>query len=465
MFIVCMALGKNLSPINYGFNRAKSGQERYEILKRCHNDAIVKGCGVSYEGISNIQIDLPKNAESIPLPYYTDFAGAKIEVVNNTVKRFFLFDMTREMLDIDVSASDLDRGDYKKYKELSNGRCLVIAEDLNIWSKRRGYDSHAMRKDAFYIKNGISAQRPIYSYNTQATNLKVKYCELDTKKRVVKNLNFVRPQNTKYKTLLFSVEKQYNIEISNICISTPEVHDFYGDVAMRVQDCVNVKLNDITINGTYSKENNYGYGVYMHNINGLEINRMYARAKWGVFGTFCLQDVTLNDCDINRFDIHCYGKNIKANRCNFVGMYNQFSSIYGSLVFNKCTFTDFTPVLIESSYNAYTPFDLFFKSCTFNIDKKHNFLITLFGVPKPENERPELMKKSLPNIEMVNCTFNVNDDVEKWYVISTNGDNWKGDFDYISNIDIRGLKKERDIEIEFFSERVKTLVPVHTSIR
>lgn len=452
--------GKNLNPLDYGLDKANNGVERYEILRRCHADAIEKGYGVSYKGIKKIYLELPQSAESIPLSYYTDFAGAKIEVVNNTVKRFFLFEMTETMSCIDVRAEDIDNGSFESYPGLQRGQYLVVAEDLNIWSKRRGYDSHAMRKDAFFVIDGLSSQRPIYSYNSKSTRLKVSYCKVASQKKVVRDLSFVRPRNTKYMTFLFSIENQYNLEISNINIYTPEIHDFYGDVAIRVQNCVNVKLQDVTIEGTYSQTNNYGYGIYMHNVNGLTIKKMYARANWGVFGTFCLQNVSLRDCDINRFDIHCYGKNIKATRCNFEGMYNQFSSIYGTLEYKKCTFKDFTPVLIESSYNAYTPFDIIFKNCTFNIDKKHNYLITLFGVPKANNERPELLKKSLPNIEVKNCTLNIDDDTKIWHVVYTHGDNWKGDFDYISHINIAGLKLGRDVKIEFFSEKIKTVQTV-----
>ncbi len=183
---------------------------------------------------------------------------------------------------------------------------------------------------------------------------------------------------------------------------------------------------------------------------------MFARAKWGVFGTYCLQDVILKDCDINRFDIHCYGKNIKAEGCRFTGMYNQFSSVYGYIAFDNCVFTDFTPVLIESSFNAYTPFELSFKRCKFNFNKQHNYVLTLFGVPQQENERPELKQKSLPNITMKNCKIRTTDEIEKWYLIWTGGDNWKGRFGHIRSIKITGLKCDKEDGLCLFSEKVKT---------
>ena len=193
----------------------------------------------------------------------------------------------------------------------------------------------------------------------------------------------------------------------------------------------------------------YGYGLSLVNIYGLKANKIYARCSWGVFGTQSLNNVVLTNSDINRFDIHCYGRDVKAVNCKFSGLYNQFSSVYGEALFENCTFEDEIPVLIESSYNAYTPFNLKFKNCTFHLNTKKNYLMTLFGVPEAINERPELSRKCLPNISVKNCKVVLDNDVRKWYLIHTGGLKYKGNFDYISHIILQNVRVTGNKNAEF----------------
>ena len=126
----------------------------------------------------------------------------------------------------------------------------------------------------------------------------------------------------------------------------------------------------------------------------------------------------LKNCNINRFDIHCYGKDISFEDCVFVDIYNQFSSIYGLLSFRNCTFKDFFPILMEYSYNAYTAYDVLFNNCTFNLDKNHNCIVYYPKFCPTENTRPELRKKCLPNVMMLNCRIEAVDGLKKWYVFT-----------------------------------------------
>ena len=226
-------------------------------------------------------------------------------------------------------------------------------------------------------------------------------------------------------------------------------------------------MNDICVNGTYSRTDKFGYGVGMVNIYRLTIKKMYARCNWGVFGSQSINNVVLKDCDINRFDIHCYGRDVKAVKCKFSNLYNQFSSVFGSISFEKCEFTNFIPFLIESSYNAYTPFDVKWKDCTFNLDDKHNYIMTLFGVPEQYNERPELRRKCLPNISITNCKVKLADNMNKWYLIHTGGVKYMDTFDYISEISLKGVKvynsKGKDFELS--TEKLKYSNSVNTEIK
>lgn len=461
------AAPKTINPLDFGLDRARTGVECYEALFRCHQEAVKKGYAVSYQGVGNIDIEIPQNGISIPLPTYTDFDGVEM-TVRTTGKSKFLFSMTQQTKGLSVKGEYIDKGDFRIIPSLKKGNYLLIVSDETKWvNNRKDYDYGATRRDIFYVKNGKSRQRPISSYQTKTSKPVAYFCEVITDKKVIKNLRIVRANDSPAKVFCIQINNQYNVELNNITIVTPEDDKNYGDAAIQLLNCVDVTMDDITINGTYSQSRAYGYGVNADNVNGLLVNRMYARAKWGVWGTNNMCNVVLKECDINRFDIHCYGRDIKAVDCKFSGLYNQLSSVYGTVLFYGCTFTDFIPLLIESSYNAFTPFDLIWKKCTFHLGEKTNYLMTLFGVPEPYNERQELRRKCLPNITVKNCEIILDDDVKQWYLIHTGGIKYKDSFDYVSNIKMRNVKVigNRDAEFELSTEPLKTTHKLKTNIK
>lgn len=438
-----------LNPLSYGLWQATTGTERYEVLMRCHRDAVANGYGVSYKGIGEIELDIPASSTSIPLPEYTDFSGVTLFVRNNE-KAKFLFEMSQKTSDIQVTGEDVDYGNYLGINNLRDGSHILIIEDSVPWVKQRtGYNYGAIRKEVFFVKDGKTDGRPIASYRTSASNPKGLYCSVSTSKKIVRNLKFVRAKGGTAQTYCIKVQNQYNAELDNIAIITPEDSDKYGDTAIQIVNCAKVVLNDISIHGTYSQERKWGYGININNVNGLTVNRMYARSKWGVFGTNNLQNVVLTNCDINRFDIHCYGKDIKAVNCKFSGLYNQLASVYGNVVFKKCQFNDFHPLLMADSYNAYTPFDLVWKDCTFNLSSKKNGILTLFSVPEQISERPELMHKCLPNIMVENCKVVLDHTVKKWYLIKSAGMKYHGAFNHISTITMKNVKVTGNLNATF----------------
>jgi len=461
-----VAYTQSLNPLQFGLEDATNGTERYEVLLRCHQTAQEKGATINYKGIDTIQIEIPKNNIPIPLTDNVDFYGVTI-VVENKQKNLPLFEMKDDMISIEVDGYGVDNGNFKRYDKLKEGISLLIVEDGNPWCIRQGYDTKVFRKDVIVVKSGTALNKPIISYSSPQSNPIVRFRKVDNTKKTIKNLNFVRAPESTFITYCFRIENQYNIRLNNILISTPLVTSIYGDAAIQLENCANVSLNDITILGTYSQEDKFGYGLSLENVYNLKVNNLYARSKWGIFGSNCLQKISLKKCDLNRFDIHCYGRDLKAVRCKFSGLYNQVSSVFGTVLFNKCEFENFIPLLIESSYNAYTAFDLVFKNCMFHLDDKHNYIMTLFGVPEVNNERPELKRKSLPNITMKDCTVSLSEGLESWELVKTGGVYYKDKFDYISSIDIKGLKTlgNKEVVFKLFSESIKTTDSINVKIR
>ena len=453
-----LANGRNtVSPLDYGLREAHNGEETYYVLLKCHQDAVKKNSGVCYAGIKELVLEIPSNAKSIPLTYFTDFAGVRLKV-KNTYKNLALFSISQKLIPIDtIKGIDIDRGNLSGYPELSKGKKLLVIEDEKPWvDNRRGYSYGAIRRDVMLVTNGRASNRPVMSYGSPASKPRAEYCEVNKGRFVIKNLLFIRDATSSKMTMLVDLSNLYNVEITNILIETPNNDELYRDAAIKISNCVNVALNDITINGTYSLFNHSGYGVNLNNIYNLKVNRMYARAKWGVFGCNNINTVTLNNCDINRFDIHCYGRDVKSFNCKYSDLYNQFSSVYGTVSFKKCTFTDFTPVLMEPSYNAYSPFDIEFKNCIFNLTKRHNYIITFSGLTDVENSRPELRRKCMPNIVMKNCRVNIDNDVKTWYLVRTGKVDYKGRLDYVSEITIKKVKVSGKAEFELSTKEFVT---------
>ena len=461
---------KTVNPLDYGLRTAKTGEERYYALKRCHEDAVKHGYNISYKGIREIQISVPQDAVILPLPDVTDFAGVRM-IMENRQKEFRMFSMQGTCELIDVDKSTIDKGDYSRYNKLNSGLKFVYLQDENPWiNTRLGYNSTAVykREDIILVKNGKAQNKPIMPYDNVQSNPKVWYSTITSKKKVIKDLEFVRTDNSTFITTPLILRFKYNVEINNITVTTPkETTIDRGDACIIIEDCARITMNDIKIDGTYSTPKLTGYGVRLLNVYDMRINRMNAHGGWGIFGNYNVNKATLQHCDINRFDIHYYGRDIRSVGCIYRDLYNQFASVYGEVSFKNCEFINTIPVLMESSFNAYTPFELVWQNCTFHLTKQRNYLITLFGVPQPYNDRPELRRKCLPNITLKNCTVYLDDDVEKWQVVRTQGVAYKDSFDYITDVNINNVRVVSKYEkpFEMYSEELKTTKPVKVKLK
>ena len=450
---------RTLNPLQFGLKEARTDLDRYYVLQRTHEEALKRGAEVSYSGIKQINLEIPPKAKSLPLTHYTDFAGVVLKV-KNTQKDLYLFSLSDQLTPVKISGKEIDEGDFSRNATLRSGRKLLVITDKTPWvDKRIGYDHGATRKDIMLLEDGKCDHGPIQSYSTPSSSPDGAFCEVTTTKKSIKDIHFQRLVGSTKKTFFVKVENQYNLELSGIRITTPDNTGFYGDRAINLINCLDVQMEDVSINGTYSLTDHFGYGVSLDNIYDLCVNKMYARANWGVFGTNNVQKAILSDCDINRFDVHCYGKDVSFERCSFVDLYNQFASVYGLILFDRCTFTNFTPVLMGSSYNAYTAYDILFDHCTFNLDKKHPCVIDFSGFCKIENSRPELKEKCLPNVSMLDCQVKMADDTKTWCVYNTKKmKDYEGGFHYFSKVTIKGLSYDSTkTEMAIFSKSINSI--------
>lgn len=431
-----------LNPIDYGINKAKDDVERYNILLQCHQDAVKYGMSISYKGIESISIEIPQDAITIPLPHYVDFANVNLIVRNNS-KEIDLFTLKNDLSLIGpLSGWSIDKGVFKDIKEISRGTYLLVIGDDTPWvNNRTGYNYGASRRDVMLVIDGIGKNRPTASYNTIASKPIGKYCAVSRDEKIIQNLHFIRTTDSSEKTYFCNIQNQYNVKLENISITTPDNDVMFGDGAITFHNCVRITLNDIRIDGTYSQLNKFGYGVAMNNIYDLKVNRMLASGKWGVFGTNNMNKVFLKDCDINRFDIHCYGKNVSFERCTFRNLYNQFSSVYGTIKFSRCKFLDFIPILLEPSYNVYTGFDIVIKDCEWHVKEWHTYLIQAGNPFDEDNQRPELLKKCWPNVSINKLKIWGSDNLNTIFIYKIPTSENMANIGYVNHISIKNITR------------------------
>ena len=242
---------KDVSPLDFGLLQAKNGTERYNCLYQTHCVAIAAGVNVSYRGIDSLEIEIPKNAKSIPLTVNNDFCGMVLTVTNNS-KTHFVFEMVQEAYEIDLPKEIIDIGDFSSIDFLSKNRCILILEDKLPWVKqRRGYEYGAIRKDLLYVENGKARNSTISCYNNESSDPIVQCFPVSSITKKISNITFIRNQKNTMRAYLVNIINQSNIRISNVRCETPPSDIFY-DYIIRLENCANISFKDITINGTYS---------------------------------------------------------------------------------------------------------------------------------------------------------------------------------------------------------------------
>jgi hypothetical protein len=431
---------RSVSPYDFGLSQAHSGIERYYVLYNTHKAAVEAGVNVDYSGIKRIDLEIPADAVSIPLTSENDFKGVVFNVTNTT-KHHVLFSLAQKDYKISVNKADIDRGVFKKYPELARGKKLLIVADDTPWvENREGFSYGHIRKDLLLLNNGKALNKTVMPYNNPQSSPSCTWCV--AKPVSVMNVTFNRTTGSSFRTFLCSIQGFNEVTLSGILVFTPDGEKMNADRVIRLYDCSNVKINNVRIEGTYSQVEHFGYGFDLNNIWNLTACKLYGKANWGIFGTNNVNTAFFDDCDINRFDIHCYGRDIFFNNVHFTDRYNQLASVYGTVSFERCTYTDFCPVVNGPSHNVYVGYDLVMADCVFNVTPKNRKLMDCGRLDGKRNEREELSDRCLPNVTIKNLTVNVPDnvqDVTLMYFRTVPESQYAGDIKYMENLTIDGL--------------------------
>lgn len=406
---------KDLSPNDFGLAKAKTGAERFEVLLRTHQAAVAAGVNVDYTGIDTIRLEIPAKPSRIQLTQYNDFKGC-VFVVKNTSKTCYLFERRDEGTSITVDKRLIDAGNFRSIEALKHGRYLLVIEDKNLWvAQRKGHNYGHPRKDILLLEDGVAKNSTVMPYNNAYSNPKCTFVKLGKEPLVIKNISIIRDSGCTFLTHVANIAGADDVRFENVSIRTPE-SPLTDDRGISIYNCTNVKMDHVRVEGTYSHTDHSGYGVFLNNVWNYMSTNMYGKASWGIFGNNNVNVARIEDSQINRFDIHCYGRDISFKNVSFFDLYNQYSSVYGTIRYDKCSFTEFVPVLNGGSYNAYVEHDVVMNDCVFNATPKKNFLIRMGNIKDAPNERHELTEKCLPNVRIKNLTVNMLDGEDSFYI-------------------------------------------------
>lgn len=378
----------------------------------------LSGEGALY-GVLNYVIPVPQPNESpfIQLPPQVDFNHWTIKVVNANSSAVPLFSIEKwsneRITDFNLTKVDVDRGDYMMCPELSNGKRLLVLTDQKEWAYQTFGNSGepVIRHDLIALNDGVPENSPIAPWNTPSTAMSYYYYEANDIPIVIENLTFKR---TRYPGIngivkFIRVDGKYDVTFRNISMEFIESSGDItknGDLCFEIYNSAHVKFENITVNGTYSAENAYGYAFYLDNVYDSSFRNVIATGLWGVFGSRNINQIHLENCTLNHLGISCYGKDVYCRECTFENTlssfnYNQFSSIFGTLQYESCIFKSFLPALFVNAYHTYTGFEFVMISCILDGYHSEQAFINAGKVENPqEKRRPELRKIDWPNVSI-----------------------------------------------------------------
>lgn len=432
----------DLSPFDFGWKKARSGEERFEVLYKTHCAAVAKGVDVDYKGIGYAELAIPQDARSIPLTKHNDFKGATLRVVSTT-KPFTLFSRSATFKPVNVSGKQIDDADFREVGELSSGLWILAIQDETPWVKQRGTRPYgAIRRDICLVRDGLGSNGPCAPYDTPATKVKALFCQASDEEKTFCNLNFVRAEESSKMVMLMSISGQNNFHISNVTVKTPQNSGWNGDHTISINWCTNILCEDISFDGTYSLRDKYGYGISCNGVWNSVFRRMSSNCAWGVFGNNNTHDSVLEDSEVERFDTHCYGRNITVRRCTLLGRGVPVASIFGTILVEDCYLEKCHPYTCRDDYYTYVPFELVVRNCV--MAPKYNHVFRMGKLNAKIHERPENVAKNWPNVLIENLTVKVPRDADKMILFQiTNGkDEYGKPLEHMSSVRIDGMRFE-----------------------
>ena len=443
----------------------------FNAIKTIHTDAKTSNVSIIYPstndvpGHSNGVIELTLTSSTvtpIPLSQYVDFNEWTFQVTVNssfpTLEEPFLFFYGSSNLypiSDGINKRMIDTGCFLDVDALKTGLKILVIEDQTPWTYRCDtpdtYETQPTpwaywnqndprkRKDLLLIKDGLAINRPIAPYDTMLSSPKCDYLPVSAEESVFTNIKFVRTSSCKRVLNLLHVKRVNNMHVSYVNVTTNATSPVLtNDSCLTFRDTTNIWIDDCIINGTYSTATQHGYGFQFNNVWNVHLSNVTAiTPKWGVFGSNHVNTAVLRNCQLNRFDVHCYGRDVTCEGCTFQNnsyltevqgipvdqkteinaIFNRFSSLYGTLTYKNCNFDGFYMFFTDEAYNIYHGCDVRIIECTQTIYSTwHAFLFTMGFWAAPLNVRQEHIRKCWYNVSIEGLTIKLRPGISNVYM-------------------------------------------------
>lgn len=421
----------DLNPLSFNINLL-DWTSTYDLLYSLHTTAISMDVNVNYKDVRRINIEIPSVFNSIPLSNTTDFRNCEFHIRNNS-KDCYLFERgsQRPRIELDIDPDLLKGIDYSSVPELKNGKFILVVQDANLWAKRilNQGDTNIYRYDIISIQDGFARNTPIQPYDTVDSRPVFYAINVDEDKNpTICNGKFFRENSTKL-TNLFDIEKVDGMLVKDVYVHTDKTtapNDMKADATFYFSRVANLTLDNVYQMNTYSDAANaITHGYFLMILNGFNIKLININAHdndWGVIGCRCINTAFVDKCNMNRFDIHTYGRGVTIRDSIFSYKFCQIGDYYGDIVFDNCTFNKCSsPLIHEHTYNYLTKYNVYFKNCTINGSDRLLYYINPHMDVAPI--RVEQSKKYLPNIYVEGLVVNL--DKDKYFKILHNNGQWK----------------------------------------
>lgn len=399
-------------------NQSLTPAQLYSELYEAHKYARKNNESVTYP--SNRSFTVEPNGPYIELGKQTDFNGCTITVTGGTTgaSPMFLFamDLRTAINGLFIDKEAINSGDFSNISGFPSGDVMLIVKDSIPYTIYEPDNSFKNRSDIILVKDRQALNHPIAPYDNESL-IEIEAYTIDRTEKSVKNLNFIRPYSSALLQhfRLLAIRYQDNLTIENISVTTEAVNgitQFIHDSCFKITESTNVTMKDITIDKTYSRMTaDYGYGIELNKVWNITFNHIVAtNPAWGVFGTNNVNTAYLVNCQLNRFDIHLYGKDITCENCTFTNdnevsypntqhLINRYTAIFGFIRYVGCTFNHFVPIRIDKEFQIYTNFDLYMENCTINLKDSRPYIIEPGRLNSSEpHKRYGLEKRNWPNL-------------------------------------------------------------------
>lgn len=449
----------------------------YNRLREIHASALTLGpdTRVVYPTKTTVNIEIPLGATTIPLTNNTDFCDCTFLVKNTSKDNFFLFSLDRrsDLQDnetvnfstlasaarkVNVSGNMIDSGDFSSVPALSHGHKLLYVYDPNVWSIGGVSGTlEVYRRDIIHIADGQAQNKPIRPY-AEASNLMCFWDEVTGETSpTFENLTFTRTASSTQQTYLLKACGQIGLQVRHLNINTPREDTilsdrprYLDDQCLYIRHSVNILLENICVNGTYSRSHQHGYAFRMINLANTTLRNVQGDGAWGVQCGFFLNTVTLDGCTLNRFDCHCYCADFTYRNCTFKTDMTHYSSescscqvacAYGYMHFAHCRFVDARPMIVSPMYSGgHSGFELSYHDCVFDILPKYYYLVEGLTFDDTEDSR------ALPNLYMRDCIIDASrgTDARRYYLYHFNNQKneglYKDTVQYLNTVSLENVK-------------------------